>query len=69
MEVPKIIQNALEMRTKHAERFNHYDYIVSNWLDKNNISVESFDTHGGTESIVNPKESQKRILNAIRNKK
>lgn len=66
MVVPKYIENALEQRAKHAERFNHYDFIVSEWCDKNDVITESCDTHGGVESIVNPWSSSRRVKEAIK---
>ena len=69
MHVPKYIENALQQRAKHAERFNHYDYIISEWIDKYNIMAEECDYHGGVESIVNPYSSSARILEAIKKTK
>ena len=65
MKIPKNIENAIEQRTKAAERFNHYDYIISEWIDNNGICVESYDTHGGVESIVNPGASARRLKESI----
>ncbi|MBQ8218535.1 MAG: hypothetical protein IJZ79_02185 [Bacilli bacterium] len=67
MNVPKYIENALEMRAKHAEQFNHYDFIISNWIEKHDVITESCDTRGGVESIVNPYASSNRVLQAILN--
>ena len=66
MEIPKYIDNIIEQRAKSAEKFNHYDFELSEWLDKNNVVTESFDTRGGVEAIVNPYASADRIRQAIR---
>lgn len=65
MKIPKYIDELLESRAKAAERFNHYDFILSEWLDKNEIDVESCDSHGGVESLVNPWASAQRVRRAI----
>ena len=66
MEIPKYIDNMIEQRANSAERFNHYDYELSEWLEKNNVITESCDTRGGVEAIVNPYASASRIRQAIR---
>jgi len=68
MNIPKYIENAIEQRAKAAETFNHYDYVLSAWLDKNDICVESYDSHGGAESIINPWASADRVIEAIKSK-
>lgn len=65
MNIPKYIDEIIEKRAESAERFNHYDYQLSEWLDKRGIIAESCDTHGGIESIVNPWSSADRIRDAI----
>lgn len=67
MKIPKRIEKLIEQRAKVAEKFNHYDYELSIWLDKNNVETEDYDTHGGVESIVNPWASADRIKEAIEN--
>lgn len=70
MKIPKYIDEALKKRTKAAEDFNRYDWIVSNWIDEHglgeDIDLENF--HGGVESIVNPRVSEKAIRSAIQQK-
>ena len=65
MKMPKHVEYMIEQRAKAAERFNHYDYELSEWLDKHGIITESYDTHGGVESVVNPWVSAARIRAAI----
>lgn len=67
MKMPKYIENAIDQRANHAERFNHYDYIISQWVDKNGVDAENFDIYGGVESIVNPWASAIRLKEAIKN--
>lgn len=67
MKIPKYIDEALRKRTKAAETFNHYDWIVSDWIDKNGLAddIDTADFHGGVESIVNPDVSEQNIRNTI----
>lgn len=67
MKIPKYIDEALKKRTKAAETFNYYDWIVSDWIDKNGLDgdIDMADFHGGVESIVNPNVSEKNIRAAI----
>lgn len=67
MEIPKYIDNALKKRTKAAETFNHYDWIVSEWIDKHGLAddIDAADFHGGVESIVSPDVSERSIRTAI----
>ena len=48
-----------------AERFSSLDWDVQEWLDKHGIEVEECDICGGCESYVNPRDSSKRIIQAI----
>lgn len=68
MDIPKYVLKALGRRARAAETFNTNDLIVSKFIDKHNINVESYDYHGGVESIVNPYNSAKRVTLAILNK-
>lgn len=67
MKIPKYIDDALRKRTKAANAFQEYDWIVSNWIDKHGLEddIDSADFHGGVESIVNPDVSEQNIRNAI----
>ena len=67
MKIPKYINEALRMRTKTAQRFLNYDFIVSRWILDNKIDeyLETEDFCGGVESIMNPQDSEDRIREAI----
>jgi len=67
MRIPKYIDDALRKRTKAAQAFNKYDWIVSHWLDDHGIGdeIDTANTHGGVESIVNPTVAERIIRNAI----
>ena len=68
MKVPKYIEEALRKRAEFADRFNHYDYVITNFINNNGIEAEEYDYCGGCESIVNPHSSSARIHEAILNK-
>ena len=70
MKIPKDIDEALKKRTKAAEEFNKYDWIVSHWIDEHGLEgdIDTADYHGGVESIVNPDVSEKAIRDAIKKK-
>lgn len=67
MKIPKYIDEALRMRTKAAQRFLDYDFIVSRWILDNGIDdyLETEDFCGGVEAIINPQDSEDRIREAI----
>lgn len=67
MKCPKYIRDALKQRARCASRFQELDYIIREWLDKNNLydAVENYDISGGCESYVNPDASSARILEVI----
>ena len=67
MKIPKYIDEALKKRTRAAEEFNKYDWIVSRWIDEHGLEddIDTADYYGGVESIVNPRESEASIRLAI----
>ena len=65
MKIPKYIDKALHLRTKYAQLLDTQMYIVDEWLDKNGIECETCDTHTGVEIYCNPRESEKRVRDAI----
>ena len=65
MKCPQYIKDMLMSRTHHAERFTSLDVDIQEWLDKHGITVEEYDICGGCESYVNPRDSSKRIIQAI----
>jgi hypothetical protein len=69
MKCPEYVKNALLQRAKAAEKFIKCDTVVVEWLEKNNMVdvVEDYDILTGCESLVNPTDSAKRILEAIEN--
>lgn len=65
MRIPKYIDEALRKRAKCAFRFLQYDDIVSKFIEKHDIDVNSEDYGGGVESITNPYESENAVRKAI----
>ena len=65
MKCPKYIRDLCLKRAKAAEKFCSYDWEITNYLDKHHIEVEEYDIHTGCESIVNPRASSYRIIQAI----
>lgn len=65
MKIPKYIDSALKKRTKYAFLLDKYMGIVDNWLDKNGIVCEAYDTHTGYEIYCNPTASEVRIREMI----
>lgn len=68
MKIPKYIKQALDSRERAAESFNRNDIIVSEFIDKYDIEIDSCHYHGGVESLVNPASSKLEIIAAIQNK-
>lgn len=66
MKLPKYIDDALKKRTKAAQQFNKYDWIISEWIDKHfyEDDIDSSCYHGGVESIVNPESAEQEIRDA-----
>ena len=68
MKCPKYIEEALRRRANHAAKFTSLDVMIMEFLEKNDIIVEEYDICGGCESYVNPHDSSRRILEAIKAK-
>lgn len=68
MKCPKYIEKALLRRANHAAAFSTLDVEIMEFLEKNDIEVEEYDICGGCESYVNPYDSSRRILEAIKAK-
>lgn len=68
MKIPKYIDDALKKRTKAANGFNRYDYVVSEWIDKHGLAgfVDTSCFHGGVEAIVNPEDAEREIREVIK---
>lgn len=65
MKCPEYIKEAIRKREKYAYLFMDYDYTVSHWCDTHGVILETYDSHGGCESLVNPSDSADRVLRAI----
>jgi len=65
MKIPKYVQKLIDRRCSLANDLAEVSYNLDNWLDKNNIECEYWDTHTGTEIYCNPAESRIRIMDAI----
>ena len=65
MKIPKYVQKLIDRRCKLADQLALVCYDLDEWLDKNNIECESYDTHTGVEIYINPCSSRRRIINAI----
>jgi len=68
MKIPKYIEKLIGKRKKLAAELITTDYQLSEWLEKNEVDVEDYDTSGGCEMYVNPWDSANRIKQAIENK-
>ena len=68
MELPKTIDGLIERRKRLAFQLSEVCYELDDWLDKNEIETEPFDTHGGVEIFENPTDSANRIREAIKKK-
>lgn len=67
MKIPKHIDDALVKRRKAAIKLMNYDGIVTDFIEKNQIDVNSEDYSGGVEMYSNPYDSEKAIRQAILN--
>lgn len=67
MKIPKYIEQALDRRVKSAIRLNEADMVITDFIIKNDIVVESYDYATGVEMYANPYESANRIREAILN--
>lgn len=69
MKLPKYVDDVLKKRTKAANDFNKYDWIISEWIDKHGLddTIDNSCFHGGVESIVNPEAAEEEIRRAIEN--
>lgn len=67
MKIPKYIEKALQQREKTALKLSKADIVITDFINKNGIIVESYDYCGGVEIYYNPYESANRIREAILN--
>lgn len=69
MQIPNYIEKALERRINAINKFNSADIIISEFIEKHGINVDSADYCGGCESIASPEMSAEHIREAILNHK
>lgn len=67
MKIPKYIDDALIKRRKAALKLMDYDGAVTDFIEKNQIDVNSEDYAGGVEMYSNPYDSEKAVRQAILN--
>ena len=65
MKIPKYVDIALKRRTLYAGKLDDAMCVVDEFLDKNKIKCESYDTHTGVEIYCNPYDSERRIRECI----
>lgn len=65
MKIPKYIDEALRKRTSCACKLLTYDEIVTDFIDKYHIDVNSEDYGGGCEMFINPHDSEEAVRQAI----
>jgi len=66
MRIPKYVDELLEKRAKYAEKFKCCDTKISDWLEKNNITVSRDDIATGCMSLCEPLTSIDNIRECIR---
>lgn len=69
MKIPKYIDSLLKKRTYYACKLDTVSYALDKWLDKNEIHCKEYDTHTGCEIYCNPYDSERRVRNAILEKR
>lgn len=65
MRIPKYIEEALRKRTNAAYKFMDYDCIVSDFIERNGIELDTMHYGLGCESLVNPDNSAEAVREAI----
>lgn len=65
MRIPKYIDEALRKRANAACRFMNYDCIVSDFIEKNGIQLDTMHYRLGCESLINPDNSANAVRQAI----
>lgn len=65
MKTPKYVQKLIDRRCTLAAQLMNVCCELDNWLDKNEILCEDYDTHTGVEIYCNPHASRERIMKAI----
>lgn len=65
MKVPKYIDILLNRRARLARSLLEIDWTITEFLQRNNIEVDTSDYCGGVEIYVNPESSSSRVRQAI----
>lgn len=65
MKIPKYIDEALRKRANSAFRFIQYDAIISDFIEKNGVELDTMHYGLGCESILNPDSSANAVREAI----
>jgi len=65
MEINGYVENLIKRRERLALELDIACRNLDHYLDANKIETEIYDSHGGTEIYINPKESATRIREAI----
>ncbi|MBQ3566796.1 MAG: hypothetical protein IJA12_06425 [Oscillospiraceae bacterium] len=65
MKIPLYIEQALKRREKAAWALLSADYIITDYITKHNIEVETYDYATGVEMYANPTASVNRVRQAI----
>lgn len=69
MKIPKYVETLIKQRTFHAALLMKAGSELDDWLDKNGIECEDYDTHTGVEIYCSPFSSGQRVREAILNHK
>lgn len=67
MKLPKYIERLLDRRARLAIDLMAVDYKITEFINKYNIEVESYDYCTGVEIYANPYDSARRVKEAILN--
>lgn len=65
MKIPKYVDEALRKRTNAAYKFIDYGCIVSDFIERNGIELDSTHYGLGCESLINPDNSAEAVRKAI----
>lgn len=65
MKIPKFIDEALKRRVNAAIRFIESDCIVSAFIEKNEIEVDTANYGLGYDTLLNPERSAAEVREAI----
>ena len=66
MRIPKYVDKLIDRRARLAGDLMDVCGELDDWLEKNGIEAETWDTRGGVEIYTSPYSSAGRIRQAIR---